>query len=166
MSKKDHDKLKSLLRNLELPATPQDFTTEVMHEVTTLSSEDRAGESRLKDVLQLSALPIVPSGFTDTVIGAIGKRGPAGAAPVIGKGGWISAAAFILICVIFGSFPTGSANVIPRAYTLLGTYIAQALSRYDEAVIYLIATGPAAALLLGIERILRKRIENKNALAY
>lgn len=166
MANKNHDTLKALLRNHGLPTAPEGFGDEVMREITAFNIEEKAGESRLKDVLQLSASPGVRPDFTDKVIDAIGNRGPAVTDPVIGKLGWISGAAFILICVIWGFFATDSHNVMPEGYTSVGSYIARVVSRYDEAVMYVIAAGPAAVLLLGIEKILKKRLQNKSASAY
>jgi len=159
---KDMDRLRLLLRHVELPEPPAGFTDEVMNE-TALKGEPMRAESYLQKMLQGIPLAQPPSNFTYNVQKAIREQSPTRAKPVITKGAWIVISLFLLACLVMPLFFPASPTPTkaPVYFSWLATRIVHYTSVFREPLLYAEVIVFSSALLLAIERIVRKRVQIK-----
>ncbi|MGC3947378.1 MAG: hypothetical protein QM762_23155 [Chryseolinea sp.] len=162
MSQTQKDDLKLLLRQFELPLPPPDFTSEVMRETSPLS-EEAPLDLHLKTVLQ-DIRPAEPSAeFTFKVQKEIRKLAqPSQSKPVITWGAWLGILAFLIVCVVMSINPSqGTPADGPIYFTKITKHITGLTTTFHEPLIFIEATLSAAALLLALERLLRRGFHSK-----
>ena len=159
---KDMDRLRLLLRQVELPEPPAGFTDEVMNE-TAPQTERTQTEGYLQKILQEIPLTQPPSNFTYNVQKAIREQSPVRAKPVITKGAWIVICLFLLACIVMPLFFPASPTPTnaPVYFSWLATRVVHFTSVFREPLLYAEVIVFSSALLLGIERIVRKRVQWK-----
>src|SRR5689334_7204639 len=95
----DTDRLRALLRQVELPSPPADFTREVMSE-TALRDDKVESESYLGRMLQQVPLAEPPYDFTYKVQRAIREQQTLHPKSIIGRGAWMGIVAFLTACMV------------------------------------------------------------------
>lgn len=162
MARKDKDNLKMLLRQVELPSPPADFTKQVMQETSMLdegaSLDAHLTDVHLKAVLQEMKLPQPPASFTYNVQKGIRDLTTAEQSkPVISKGVWIGVFAFLIVCVVMAIYPSRD---IPADGPIYFSWLADRLTKlttsFREPILYFEVIILSSASLLGLERLLRK----------
>lgn len=161
MSKRT-DNLRALLRQVELPLPPPDFTNGVMRETSPLI-EETAFDSHLKTVLQDVTLPEPSVGFTHAVQREIRKLGQQQKPkPIIPSAVWIAIALFLLLCVLTAIDPYYQhSSDGPAYFTLFGDLISRLTTEFNESIIYAELIFASATLLFALEWLLRKGLHGR-----
>lgn len=159
MAGKQKDRLRILLRQVELPAPAVEFTNEVMRETSPLSEESPL-DVHLKTVLQDIRLVEPSVDFTYNVQKKIKKLAqPPRSKPVITSGAWIGVGIFLGICVAMSINPSHDNPADgPIYFTTLADQLTKLTTTFREPIFYFEVVLLSAAMLLGLERILRKRL--------
>lgn len=156
------DNLRELLRQVELPLPPPDFTDEVLRE-TSPPIGDTAFDTHLKTLLQDTVLPEPSVSFTHAVqreIRNIGKQEKP--KPIIASGVWIAIALFLLLCVVSAVNPYyENPSDSPVYFSVLGDLIGRLTREFHESIIYAELIFASAALLFALEWLLKKGMHGR-----
>ena len=160
----DTDRLRALLRQVALPSPPADFTREVMRE-TALGDDKVERESYLGRMLQEIPLAEPPYDFTHKVQKAIREQSTLQPKPIIGAGVWISIVFFLTACMVLPILlpSTPSNTEAPVYFSWLATEVVNFTTAFREPILYLEVIVLSSALLLGLEKILLKRLHLKHS---
>ncbi|MEJ1236591.1 hypothetical protein WBG78_00595 [Chryseolinea sp. T2] len=164
MTNKRKDSLRTLLRQVELPAPPAEFTAEVMREINPLPAETPI-DLHLKTVLQDVRLPEPSVDFTYKVQKEIKRLSqPQPSKPVITSRVWIAIAVFMIVCVAMSmNSSSGVPADGPIYFTKLAAQVTKITTSFHEPLLYTEVIIASAALLLGLEHILRRLSHSRNA---
>ena len=156
------DNLRELLRQVELPLPPLDFTNEILRE-TSPPIEEAAIDTHLKTLLQDTVLPEPSSSFTHAVqreIRNLGKQEKP--KPIIASGVWIAIALFLLLCIVSAVNPYHENHSDgPVYFSALGDLIGRLTREFHESIIYAEMIFASAALLFTLEGLLKKGMHGR-----
>ena len=162
MASKENDKLKLLLKNVELPSPSHEFTKEVMREIQELTRKEVFVDTRIKMLLEDHALTIPPKHFTSKVMAKVRdlESSPAGHKPVISQKAWLVIGLFMLSLLLAA---VGGSQQMPLHedrlhFISLGSYLNAALVKHLEIIFYGTIVIFTSTLLLTIEHWLQKKI--------
>jgi hypothetical protein len=159
----DKDHLRTLLRQVELPSPPADFTREVMSE-TALRDDRAESENYLGRMLKQVPLAEPPHDFTQKVHKAIRGQSTLRPKPVIGTGVWIGIVVFLTACVVLPILlPSTSSNTKTPVYFWLAGAVVNFTSAFREPLLYVEVIVLSSALLLSLEKFLRKSLHLKHS---
>jgi len=164
MESRSEDKLKVVLRNLELQSPSKEFTSEVMMGIQSVAINDYINEGKLKDLLMNHALVSVPSDLTYQIMNQVSKwkSSPAEYPSIISKRAWYAIGSFVTLLLVIafidgrGDFPVGE----PLYFISVGKYLNLIFSRYLDSILFSAGACCAAVFLLAVEYWLRKKISN------
>jgi len=159
MEDKKIDRLRMLLRQVEMPEPPEGFTEEVMDETASLEGGRASVNIRLREVLQSGRMAEPSTNFTYKVQQGIEQSKSQVAKPVITTGVWITIGLFLVVCIVVAlTFPTGNTNIETDLYLVwLASHVVSWTSSFREALLYFEVIALAAGTLLGLESVLRRR---------
>lgn len=160
MKDKEIDRLRMLLRKVELNAPPNLFTDEVLREITCLEEERVPVDDRLRNVLRRGSLPEPPGNFAYQVQRGVTRPKHQATKPIIARGVWITVGVFLTTCVAlalgYPSQDAGSGSFLYFAW--LADVLIGWTSTFREPLLYFEAIVLSAGSLLGLEKIVRKGV--------
>jgi hypothetical protein len=158
MKDKKIDRLQMLLRQVEMPQTPEGFTEEVMHETGSLQGGQAWANKRLKEVLQSGRLAEPPTNFAYMVDLGIKQSKSQVVKPVITTGVWIAIGLFLVVCIVVAlAFPTEDTRIETDFYlTWVTGHVVSWMSLFHEAFLYSEVIVLAAGTLLVLDSMLRR----------
>jgi len=162
MASKENDKLKLLLKNIELPSPSHQFTKEVMRKIQELTRKDVFVDARIKMLLQDHALAIPPEHFTSKVMANVRdlESSPAEHKPVISQKAWSVIGMFMLFFLLaaFGGSQQMPVHKDQLHFIYFGSFLNAALIKHLEIIFYGTIIIFTSTLLLTLEHWLQKKI--------
>lgn len=162
MASKENDKLRILLKNVELPSPSHHFTEEVMGEIQELTRKDVWVDARIKMLLRNHTLPIPPEHFTSKVMAEVRSPEslPLGQKPVISQKTWAVIGLFTLFLLLaaLGGGQQLPLHDEPLHFISLGSYLNEGLIKHLEIIFYGTIVIFTCTLLLTLEHWLQKKI--------
>jgi hypothetical protein len=162
MASKENDKLKLLLKNVDLPSPSHQFTKEVMREIQELTRKDVFVDTRIKMLLQDHALAIPPGHFTSKVMAKVRdlESSPTAHKPLISHKAWAVIGLFTVLFLLaaLGGSQQVSLDEDRLHFISLGSYLNAALVKHLEIIFYGTIVIFTSTLLLTLEHWLQKKI--------
>ena len=155
------NKFRTFLKKYELQTPADDFTEEVMKEISMHVDDKVYTTSRLKAVLSRN-LKVEPStGFTYTVLNKVKNQSNANYPPIISRKAWALIIAFLVICLILSVDVNGNSGQITELFLIpLGKYISTFTSSLLEPLFYGGIIILSAGLLLLIDYWFKKIVRS------
>jgi hypothetical protein len=162
MASKENDKLKLLLKKLQLPSPSHQFTKEVMREIEELTRKDVFVDSRIKMLLKDHALAIPPEHFTAKVMAKVRDLETSSVAhkPVISHQAWAVIGSFMLFFLLAALAVNQQTPLHEDRlhFISVGSYLNAGLTKHMEIIFYGTIVIFTATLLLTLEHWLQRKI--------
>ena len=152
------DRLRSLLRKVELQSPPDDFTEEVIREIDAMARDKVYTNQKLKAVLSKNLTAAPSTGFTYSVLNQVRHQGQSQDhyPPIISKKAWASIIAFVMVCLIVSLGVNGEDGQVTELFlTPLGNYLSTLTANLLEPLFYLGMITLSIGLLLLIDYFFR-----------
>jgi len=161
MASSKDEKLKSLLKNVELPKPSVQFKAEVMDGIQALEEKESFADAELKTLLRGKALVNAPTSLAFQVLNKVRGQRPSATLyrPVISRKAWVGIAAFVVFLVVM-ALANGQQEAFvgkPRYTLSIAEYIFAFLSRYREEIFMSVAVAWCAIFLLVFDHWLSRK---------
>lgn len=166
MGRRD-EKLKSLLRKMNVSETPDSFTDEVVKEIEAIVKNKMLADDNLKKLLQQHVLTTPPSDFTYKVLNRTRNHSTVPAyKSVISNRAWIIIALVIFVIFVFSfeaivSKPVTEVSGLALYLISFGGYLNTLSLRFFEPLSFLGIIVISASLLLALDFVFHRKYNSK-----
>ena len=163
MESRGDDKLRSLLRKVQLQTPPPTFTGEVLREIKAMADDKVYANASLKTVLQKNVSAVPSHEFTYKVLNRVREQPSAPYPPIISKKTWALIVVFMFICLIvaLSKGSSGSTGTEQHYYILVGAYLSNLTLRFVEPLFYSGVIILSAGLLLSLDYLIGKKVRSR-----
>jgi hypothetical protein len=161
MESRGDDKLRSLLKRVQLQTPPPLFTGEVLREIEAMADDKVYTNAGIKAVLQENVSAAPSNEFTYKVLNKIREQRTASYPPIISKKTWAIIVVFIVICLVVGKEGAGGAGTEQHYYILVGAYLRNLTLRFIEPLSYSGVIILSAGLLLSLDYFIGKKLRSR-----